>query len=257
LNKFFIHIPLELFDKYIDKAIKEAINIDVFLGDGLLDKISMEELSSIREMFFSKGLAFSIHAPFVDISPGSTDPKIVDVARQRIVNSLFIAFFLKVKVMVCHAGSEVLKYGIKYEKWLENSIRFWNEIKYYANEFDVKIAIENTNEKTPDIQCALVEAINSPNIGYCFDIGHWNILSELPIENWLNRFKEKLFASHIHDNYGKEDDHLALGAGNIDFKYLIEFVKKNGLSTTFIVENKDEENVMRSLQLIRGESFFS
>ena len=79
--------------------------------------------------------------------------------------------------------------------------------------------------------------------------------SKLPIEDWLKAFGKKLFATHIHDNFGQGDDHLAIGSGTIDFKPLTEFVKNNSPDIIFIIENKDEENVLKTLEVLRKGNF--
>ncbi|MBU1628424.1 sugar phosphate isomerase/epimerase [bacterium] len=255
LDRFHIHIPDNMFVKYAEKALSEKINVDFYPKMGFIEQVGMDELVRIRDKFYRNNLRFSVHAPFIDISPGSPDPKIADVAKYRIFRALQLAHFLKAKVMVSHAGSEVLKYGFVYDGFIKNSVKFWSEIKYIAEDLDVKIAIENTIEKKPDLQCEIIKSVNSPYIGYCFDIGHWNLESKLPIMDWLNAFGDKLFATHVHDNMGDGDSHLALGEGNIDFKPLIDFVERRNLQTVFIVENHDEESVLKSLRVIRSVEF--
>jgi len=256
LDRVYIHIPCHMFKDYSEKAIREKINIDLYPAAGFLDNAGMEEMTRIRDRFHENGLGFSLHAPFIDISPGSPDPRIADVAKYRIIKSLQFAHFLRAKVMVCHSGSEVLRYGFPYKSFVKNSIKFWDEIKYIAQDLDVKIAIENTIEKEPKLQSEIVNSIDSSHVGYCFDIGHWNLKSTLPIEGWLRAFRNKLFAAHIHDNNGDGDSHLAIGRGQIDFKPLVAFIKNEDLDTIFIVENHDEESVLDSLKVIRKGDFW-
>ena len=257
LEKFYIHIPADMFMEYAEKALVEKINIDLYPRVGFIDQIGMGKIREFRDRFFENGLRFSVHAPFIDISPGSPDPRIVEVAEYRIISALQFAHFLGAEVMVCHSGSEVLKYGFPYDRFMENSIKFWGEIKYNAEDLGIRIAIENTIEKKPVLQSELVCGVNSPFIGYCFDIGHWNMEAKVPVTDWLDAFGEKLFAAHLHDNFGKDDDHLAIGSGNIDFNPLTEFVLKNQVETIFVVENKDEENVLKTLGVLRRGDFFS
>jgi len=255
-ERFYIHILDHMFLEYSEKALSEGINLDLHSGMGFFENVKIDDLKRLRDRFFEKNLHFSVHAPFIDISPGSPDPKIADVAKYRIVRSLQFAHFMKAKFMICHAGSEVLKYGYSYRGFIKNSIGFWSDIKHIAEDLGVKVAIENTIEKKPDLQTEIVNGVNSPYIGYCLDIGHWNLMSHVPLLVWLEALKDKLFAAHIHDNFGLDDDHLALGWGAIDFKPFTDFIKKHDLENIFVVENHNAENALHSIEVIRSGKFF-
>jgi len=53
-------------------------------------------------------------------------------------------------------------------------------------------------------------------LGLCYDSGHDYIWSPSPYKI-LEKYKERLFAIHLHDNMGQNDDHLAPGEGRINW----------------------------------------
>jgi len=52
------------------------------------------------------------------------------------------------------------------------------------------------------------------DIGLVLDVGHANINGQ--IESFLTTFADKIVDMHVHDNYGKGDQHLGIGYGNIN-----------------------------------------
>ncbi len=56
-----------------------------------------------------------------------------------------------------------------------------------------------------------IDGINgNKNIGYLFDIGHYNINNERTSIEFINKFRNRIQAYHVHRNDGVRDLHLAL-----------------------------------------------
>lgn len=77
----------------------------------------------------------------------------------------------------------------------------------------VNIALENT--RFPDYNKYIYSNLSSPRLTLCYDTGHEHCYT--PGRDILSEFGDKLTTTHIHDNYGKTDDHHVIGEGNIDF----------------------------------------
>ena len=54
---------------------------------------------------------------------------------------------------------------------------------------------------------------------------------------------------HLHDNDGKEDSHLALGKGTIDFEPVMKAVRKNRVVP--VIEVATFDGVIESIRLLR------
>lgn len=67
----------------------------------------------------------------------------------------------------------------------------------------VKLAVEAATEEEAH---PYFERYPPEIIGFCFDSGHCNIKSP-PAQNLLATYGERLCVTHLHDNYGEEDDH--------------------------------------------------
>jgi sugar phosphate isomerase/epimerase len=69
-----------------------------------------------------------------------------------------------------------------------------------AEKRGVRIAMENV--RNTHILIQILDSIDSPMLGFCYDSGHDYIWSQTPYE-LLERYKNKLFAVHLHDNMGQ------------------------------------------------------
>lgn len=108
-----------------------------------------------------------------------------------------------------------------------------------AAEFGIKVAVENLfggrfYSKIDDL-IRVVEAVNLPNVGYCFDSGHANV-DGLDIPATIHRLSDKLFELHLHDNNGKKDQHLPIGFGIIDWVEVIKALNEINYQHTITFE---------------------
>jgi sugar phosphate isomerase/epimerase len=77
-----------------------------------------------------------------------------------------------------------------------------------------------------------------PSLKFTLDTGHANIRSNSGrrILAFINRFSERLEHVHVSDNFGKEDSHLPIGAGTVDFAAIAKALKKIGYDKTVTFE---------------------
>lgn len=97
----------------------------------------------------------------------------------------------------------------------------------YAGERGVQMALEvQTNRlSTPDALVALIEdAADWPVAGICLDTGHARLLGD-PVDA-IESASGHIIATHVNDNRGSRDDHLAPYDGSIDWaRTLLAFLK--------------------------------
>jgi sugar phosphate isomerase/epimerase len=83
-----------------------------------------------------------------------------------------------------------------------------------ASETEVKVALENLGEEELDVLQYLL-SVNHPNLGFCYDSGHSQAYT--PNQDLLSQYGDRLMAVHLHDNLGKDDEHLVPFDGVVDF----------------------------------------
>jgi sugar phosphate isomerase/epimerase len=158
-------------------------------------------------------------------------------------------------VWVFHPG---LKTGITMfypgKEWIRNlkTARF---LFKFANDYGVEAAIENVPEPYPFIMRSVEDfkrfysEVNE-DIGLVLDIGHANINGQ--IESFLTTFADKIVHMHAHDNYGKSDQHLGIGYGNVNWEKTAALIKKISYRGVVVVESVEhvEQSVSRLKRLL-------
>lgn len=122
---------------------------------------------------------------------------------------------------------------------LNNSIKSLKELVEHGKKYNVEIMLENMPGKSDIIELKDFKYIidRVPDLKVHLDIGHAFIYDEMRgVEKYVKAFKNKIVHIHMHDNHGKDDEHLPLGAGSIDWKKVIKLLKKINYNKTITFE---------------------
>jgi len=194
----------------------------------------------------------TIHAPFNDLNPGAGDPRILEVTRARLLQTLEIAERTGARLIVCHPGYEHWRYAGNIDLWLDASLAFWPEIIERADLVGCDIALENVFDTHYEALHRLLTTLAHPRIGHTFDIGHWFLFSDVPITEWLDAMGPYLKHLHLHDNTGKSDAHLPVGEGKIDFNQFFSELHKHALQPSMTLEAHNPKHLKRSTASVRS-----
>jgi len=120
-----------------------------------------------------------------------------------------------------------------------------------ASKIGLRVAVENVFDEDPEALQMLIEKISNPDFGFCFDTGHFNLFSTVPMEKWFESLGGHLMEVHLHDNDGKADSHWALGRGGIDFERFFVLMSEHSPVPVFTVEAHDKDDVEKSLDQVK------
>ena len=247
-----VHVPFDKIEEYSDFIIKNSLNLEIYFSSAILDIISSNTVFKVQKMLEHKP-SLSIHAPFMDLSPGAVDSQVRKATLKRFSQVLDIAEILKPKAIVFHSGYEKWKYALNIDLWLEKSLLTWGPLNAKATAMGVKIAIENIFEEEPASLIMLMEEMNSDNFGICFDTGHFNLFSKAPLEAWIAALKPYIIELHLHDNNRTSDQHLPVCDGTFDFKGFFELLgDRNCIYTLEAHSTQSVLKSMKSLQALTG-----
>ena len=163
----------------------------------------------------------------MDISPGSPDPRIRAIARERFEQTLAVVPLFQPLTLVCHTGYSERRYGHMKALWLAYSSAFWSRVCGRLRGTGAMLMLENVYEAQPEDLRPLLGSLDAGRAGFCLDTGHQSAFGRRDLGDWLDILGPYLGQIHLHDNLGERDEHLALGRGGIDFKKLF-----NGLART-------------------------
>ena len=90
-----------------------------------------------------------------------------------------------------------------------------------------------------------------PDLKLTLDTGHANIGNPggRRIQEFIEKFGQRIGHLHVSDNFGERDDHISVGAGKIDFLKIVRALKKCGYDDTTTLEIFSEDR--RELQASR------
>jgi len=96
------------------------------------------------------------------------------------------------------------------------------ELVYLAEQKNVKLAFENL--WTFEHLDSLFEHFPSPNVGFCYDVGHGNLNL---YKDCLASYGDRIFALHINDNFGDGyDAHVLPYDGTINWNEKMQQLKQ-------------------------------
>ena len=130
-------------------------------------------------------------------------------------------------------------------------IQMLSEMVAHAADRGIVLCIENLSEGYDSFSPAF-DAI--PGLRMTMDIGHGQLLTkENTSSNFLGHLFHRIAHIHVHDNYGgssvKDDIHLAVGDGIVDYPKILGMLKKKGYRSTITMEVKVQE-MQRSKELL-------
>ena len=128
----------------------------------------------------------------------------------------------------------------KDEVWYLNEI-FLAELADYAKAFGVTVCVENLPFPaypltTVEQVCEIVDRLDRDNLKVCLDAGHASIFYGSDVGAAVRYIGSRLEALHIHDNMGKEDEHLIPGEGIIDWDGYCAALREIGFAGVISLE---------------------
>ena len=241
------HLPWLRCSELLGHILELGLAPEIAFKGPDLDDLPPERLAAVARQLAASGRRPTVHAPFFDLSPGAMEPLVREVTRQRLTQSLQAAHQLGAHLMVVHPGYDRWRYPKLAATWTAQAADTLAPLVAMAARCDCRLALENIYEAAPDTLLALVERLDSPWFGHCFDIGHWRLFGEVPQEQWLAKVSSRLLHLHLHDNRGQSDDHLPVGEGVIDFAPLFRTLAAMPAAPSCTLEAHNPAELQRSL----------
>jgi sugar phosphate isomerase/epimerase len=246
-NRVFAHVPYWFLQKDLALVLERRVNPEIHISGDAFDELIPEDLGKIAAALTEHGLHTTMHAPYVDLNPGSTERLVREATLRRLHQLFDAAEILKPEVIVVHPGYDRWRYGDNKERWLKQSIDTWGEMLERATRIGCLLAVENIFEEEPSTLKALLQAMDSPLIRHCFDTGHWNLFVKVSMEEWFGEIGAYIAEAHIHDNFGVKDDHNAIGEGNIDFDLFFRLMEEYAPTAVWTLEAHSKETLEKAL----------
>lgn len=194
--------------------------------------------------FLAQSDRFILHAPFAELHPCAIDPLVRDVAMRRLTQAAQLCDRYGIDRMVIHSGFIP---NVYFPVWfVEQSADFFR--KFLADRPEsFRIMIENVLDPEPQPLIDMVNAIDDPRAGICLDVGHANVVSKIPIDEWIDVLAPKITHFHLHDNDTSWDAHSVPGDGNLGFPALYDRIFSAAPDATATFECLDAKGCVQRL----------
>lgn len=229
----------------IEHMMALEVGVEIFVGNNLIDDIDLDEMRRVGRELQGRAITFTMHAPYMDLSPGGVDKKVVEISRDRLKKAVEIANTMGARGIVCHPGYDRWRFDGNQQLWLDGSIETWEQVLKEADK-GLLVMLENIFEEEPTTLLSLLGHFKD-RLWFCFDSGHFNLFSKLPFEEWLIPLKDYIREFHLHDNHGKSDQHLPIGRGDFPFRELKQFLKRLP-DIVCVAEIADEEIALDAIK---------
>lgn len=121
-----------------------------------------------------------------------------------------------------------------------------------AEKFGTGIALENLFGSMmyggADTLARLCDSFHTDRMGICWDTGHANINPE-DQPSAISSMGDRIKCTHIHNNWGKRDDHAPPVYGNIEWSRVMSALSENGYNGPLTLETHcwyEDESLLRS-----------
>ncbi|HUL00703.1 MAG TPA: sugar phosphate isomerase/epimerase family protein [Nitrospirota bacterium] len=245
-----VHVPYHALTEYFDFIRNGRYDLEIYVSANVLDQLKKSDVESFAERL-DWNPALTLHAPFLDMNPGSVDSLVRSATQTRFRQLLDVAEVLRPRVAVFHAAYDTWRYNGQQDTWLENSVETWRTVMDAASTISLRVAVENVCEENPDAIRILIEKVDCADFGFCFDTGHFNLFSKVTMEQWFESLGSHLVEVHLHDNDGTGDSHWAPGRGTVNFDKFFTLMSKRASLPVLTIEAHHKDDVETSLQMVK------
>jgi sugar phosphate isomerase/epimerase len=206
----------------------------------LPDCMGKTDRAELKELLKDYGMKIAFHSP-LDISVAHPRAELADASMAILKRCMgFSAEFVPLSLYYnFHLHPRVSTYtleDVRAEMKIKG-LRRCKTITRMASEFGILASVEN--DLVPFEWSELIlEALSAPDLYLTFDVGH-AIMAELHrstmqkggyldyIARWIEKCGPKILVVHFHDcALTEKQDHLSLGAGELDFDAVFDLLKR-------------------------------
>ncbi|MBI4666627.1 MAG: sugar phosphate isomerase/epimerase [Nitrospinae bacterium] len=250
----FLSIPSRSLYSHFRLVEERGLNLEIQLDWDSLDNPQNHAFHLVRKAREKTGMEITLHAPFIDMAPGASDPLMRRATMTRLEQTANLAQELGARMIVVHPGYDEKRYWMDLDGFKRRSVETWRRFMDMAEPAGCDVALENIFERRPEILVEVMEMVDTPRFGACFDTGHFNVFSKVSVEEWLKVVGPHVLELHLHNNYGEHDDHNGMKSGVFDFARFFsafnQYIRPG--KTLFTLEPHKEEGVDESLEALAG-----
>jgi L-ribulose-5-phosphate 3-epimerase len=205
-----------------------------------------ELIEDLRNEAEKQGIEFTQSHPVFTRRIDELSAEKQEVYHEMMRRSIIASSILGVKWAVLHPAPGKAGTEFDIDSSIKENLELHAQALELAKTYNVGIAFENMIERSgrrfaspaSDL-VALIDACNDPGVGACWDFGHGNFTFK-DQRDQLRTLGKRLKATHVDDNFGKEDEHMFPFHGSVDWHSLLPVLTEIGYEGDFTFEAHKE-----------------
>ena len=240
-------------------------SVEIFCARQHIDYLDKAQIAELGHWFRDSKLKMhSLHAPmYTDDVWGRSGPHaVIDITEplkgkriqqvDEIKRALEIADVVPFRYLIQHIGVSGQEFD---ERRWDAAFSSLEEIKVFAGQRGVEVLLENTpNDLSSAERLNSFLAATHLNLNYCFDIGHAHMSTG--VADQFERMQNRIRSTHIHDNDGRDDQHLFPGKGSIGWQRAMQILGAHADQYPLVLELREPagmENVIEEAKRAADE----
>jgi sugar phosphate isomerase/epimerase len=229
----------------------QTLDLENFLFSGFADQAE-ERLPEICRSLQGYPGELLVSGPYVDLNPGSPERLVTAACQERFTQAHRFATALGAGEMVfCSTFLPIIRLPAYEEDWVRRSVAFWRTFLDQAG-CRVRISLANTFESDPSRLVQVAAGVDNPAFGLTFDLGHYLVYGQTPLESWLHAVAPYCQTVYVHSNDGAVDQHLPPQQGVLQGQQLQTAARCLPAGTRFVAKMNDKAGLRSSLDWIEA-----
>ena len=217
---------------------------------------SIDDISKLKNASCALGIDFPyIHSPFANINSMWTEGDGFHTVYNGIIQSIDSASACNIGAVVVHVSSGWLPPPVN-----DLGLSRFDSLVEHAADHKVTLAFENLRV-LGNLAYLTDRYEDFSNVRFCYDCGHEHCYTKTV--NWIDIFKNRIAATHIHDNPGRDledkvsdnDKHWLPFDGTFNYHAMMEKLDKYGYSGPLMLEVS--KNAKAEYKALSVEEFMS
>ena len=218
--------------------------------------IKTENRKRFIDLCNSYSIEKQIHSNFIDVSLCSFNPWISRGTLDSYVENAKICEEIGAKIMTIHPGVSNLPVASLKEGNTKILIKRVTELLDAVADLDVTICIENMPKETGMLLTQkeledFFSAVNREDLFLTYDTSHFRTIDG-DVESLWEKFHKIIKNVHLAENINKEKDtHPQIGVGKVNFREIINIIKKCEYNGAMIIELLSSTSLRNSIKYIK------
>ncbi|MDD5504555.1 MAG: hypothetical protein PHV77_04485, partial [Candidatus Omnitrophica bacterium] len=102
-RSIYYHVPVHSLIKDIRYYLDLGVNFEIYINSDFIDNHNQDSIELINREFAKVKAAKRIHGPFLDLAPASSDTRIRNLSKQRMLSGLRVCKALGCDNIVLHS----------------------------------------------------------------------------------------------------------------------------------------------------------